>query len=80
MGLLADRGQESSLAINIKAHTSDEQVLVGLVTNPGLREGNARADLGANVALTEHEPQLAVLGRLLAQRGSVYVRFLSELA
>ncbi|MFM7986363.1 MAG: hypothetical protein ACKPKO_44335, partial [Candidatus Fonsibacter sp.] len=51
-----------------------------LVTSPYLREGNARADLGAKMTMLEHEPRLAVLGKLLAQRGWVYVRFLSELA
>ena len=55
-------------------------MLEGLVTNPFLREGHAKADLGAKVALLEHDPQLAALGKLLAQRGWVYVRFLSELA
>ena len=55
-------------------------MLEGLATNRFLREGSAKADLGAETALLEHDPQLAALGRLLAQRGWIYVRFLSELA
>ena len=55
-------------------------MLEGLVTSPFLMEGNAKADSGAKVALLEHDPQLAALGKQLAHRGWIYVRFLSELA
>ena len=55
-------------------------MLEGLATNRFLREGSAKADLGAETAVLEHDTQLAALGRLLAQRGWIYVRFLSELA
>ena len=42
--------------------------------------GNAKVGAVAKSALLEHDQQLAGLGPVLAQRGWLYVRFLTELA
>ena len=79
-GLLDARGSGASLAMKVKAHTTEEQRQEGRRTNDRLRAGNEKADSAAKGALAVHGPQLAELSRILAQRGWLYIRFLRELA
>ena len=78
--LLDERGPGASLAMKVKAHTTDEELLAGRNTRGLLRAGNERADAAAKSALVVHGPLLAEFSSVLAQRGWLYIRFLRELA
>ena len=74
------RGAGATLALKDKAHATEEQLRDGRITCAQLYAGNAKVDAVAKRALLEHDQQLAGLGPVLAQRGWLYVRFLTELA
>jgi hypothetical protein len=78
--LLDERGPGASIAMKVKAHTTEEELLAGRCTSGHLRAGNERADAAAKGALAAHGPLLAEFSRVLAQRGWLYIRFLRELA
>ena len=78
--LLDERGPGASLAMKVKAHTTEEELLVGRRTSGRLPAGNELADAATKGALAVHGLQLAELSRVLAQRGWLYIRFLRELS
>jgi hypothetical protein len=78
--LVACRGISGCCAFKVKAHTTEAQEGLGLVTTSEFRKHNEVADQAAKAAVLQHPAPLRGFIRVMTGRGKMYIRFLQELA